>query len=157
MTLEASRGRQAASTGHTSSDRQASSSKHDKAASRDELSPIPPAALGIARLARGHAGTPGGEARGNGKTQSQLTVGLYRRNLGIHDDAAYFRLKMGMLRMLRKRLDVQGIDIDDVDGLPQGEEAFEMRLDPPDAAVLARARSVAARILRTGRWRQTEV
>lgn len=157
MTLEASPGRQATRTGHASSNGQASSEKGDKPAPRAELAPIPPAKLQIARLARGQAGATGGDGRGSGKNHSQLTVGLYRRKLGIQDDAVYFRLKMGMLRMLRKRLDVHGIDIDDVDGLPQGEESFEMRLDPPDAAVLARARSVATRILRTGRWRQTQV
>jgi hypothetical protein len=141
----------------------AGSEDHENAATRQrkevpgsELEPIPPHDLEIARLARSQPGASATEGRGAGPDAAILSVDLHRESLRIVDDAAYFRLKVVLMRTLRKRLQVPVVEVDDADAPPASGGALEITLEPHNSKVLERASVLAERVVRTGRWRKAE-
>lgn len=122
-------------------------------ASAEHLAPLGPDELEIARLGRRKASPVEGdhvaEDSGGGV---RLIVGLRRRGVDVDEDATYFRLKMALVRGLRRRFKRAQIEVDEADGLAEGNESFNVLAEPPDAATLEQANVIVARVLRWRRW-----
>jgi hypothetical protein len=122
--------------------------QHVESPELDTLVPIPAHDLKIARLARLAAAGDRAEER-PGKCVTSLKVGLCRDRLDVARDGSYFRLKLALARMLRRKLKFAIIEIDDSEQLFKTEHGFEVALDPPDPKKLARLRSAILKLLRT--------
>ena len=125
----------------------------DVSAGPQRLEPLERDELEIARLARRTASAlEGGPAAADNGGGLRLIVGLRRREVGIADDATYFRLKMALVRGLRRRFKRAQIEVDEADGQPAAEQSFDVRAEPPDAVTLEQANVIVARVLRWRRW-----
>lgn len=125
----------------------------DVTAGPGRLEPLGPDELEIARLARrtASASDAGPMVADNGGG-IRLIVGLRRREVGVDDDATYFRLKMALVRGLRRRFKRAQIEVDEADDKPAAEKSFNVRAEPADAAMLEQANVIVARVLRWRRW-----
>lgn len=125
----------------------------DPEALAERLAPLEPEELEIARLARRKTTAVEGDAPAEDNDSGiRLAVRLRRREVGVDDDATYFRLKMALVRGLRRRFKRAQIEVDEADDPPAGKESFNVRVEPPDAAMLEQADAIVARVLRWRRW-----
>jgi len=125
----------------------------DVTAGPERLEPLGPDELEIARLARRPASAlEAGPAVADNGGGMRLIVGLRRREVGVDDDATYFRLKMALVRGLRRRFKRAQIEVDEADDQPAAEKSFNVRIEPPDGAMLEQASVIVARVLRWRRW-----
>jgi hypothetical protein len=124
--------------------------KHVEPPYLDTRVPIPAPELKIARLARPSPVADRVEEPA-AKCTTSLKVGLCRDRLDAARDGTYFRLKLGLARMLRRKLRQAIIEIDDSERLFDTEHGFEITLDPPDPKKVMRLRSAILKLLRSPR------
>jgi len=119
--------------------------------SQDAPKALVPEELGIACLAR-RTKSIAESAPEPGKTSAmRVIVGLRRCTLDVDDHAMYFRLKMALVRTIRRSFRRAIIEVDDLDE-PTSAKAFEVILEPADAALQKKADTMVARVIRWRRW-----
>jgi hypothetical protein len=124
--------------------------QHVELPNLDTLVPIPAQELKIARLARQSPASERPEEPA-ARYATSLKVGLSRDRLDSARDGTYFRLKLALARMLRRKLKHAIIEIDDCERLFDTEHGFEITLDPPDPKKVMRLRSAILKLLRSPR------